>query len=160
MKFIIVTYMYNFDKILRQAWESGKVMCGVSAGSMCWFTYGNTLDPRILKEEVNKIDCLGFIDAYLSPHCQTEGKRESEISSIKYLDKIGISLSNCCAIEIIDGQYRIIKSKPDDDLFVPYALKTYWENNDLYEEEISNTEIFKPSDELLSKNIMCNKKIK
>ena len=27
----------GFDKILRQAWESGKVMCGVSAGANCWF---------------------------------------------------------------------------------------------------------------------------
>ena len=27
----------EFDKLLRKAWESGKVMCGISAVSICWF---------------------------------------------------------------------------------------------------------------------------
>lgn len=27
----------GFDKVLRNAWENGKVMCGVSAGANCWF---------------------------------------------------------------------------------------------------------------------------
>lgn len=27
----------GFDKVLRNAWKNGKVMCGVSAGANCWF---------------------------------------------------------------------------------------------------------------------------
>ena len=27
----------GFDIVLREAWENGKVMCGVSAGANCWF---------------------------------------------------------------------------------------------------------------------------
>jgi dipeptidase E len=28
---------HGFDKMLREAWESGVVLCGLSAGSLCWF---------------------------------------------------------------------------------------------------------------------------
>ena len=142
----------GFDKVLRNAWESGKVMSGISAGCIAWFSLGNTLNPELLKAECNKTEGLGFIDAYVSPHCQKEGKRESEIRSLKYIDKVGISLSNCTAIEIIDNQYRIIKSKPIEEVFEPYALKTYWDNGKLYEEELNNTTEFKELEELLDKN--------
>lgn len=140
----------GFDIILKEAWESGKVMCGVSAGAIAWFTYGNTLDPRMIDAECNKIYGLGFIDAYISPHCQKEGKRESEIRSLKYINKIGLSVSNCAAIEIIDDEYRIIKSKPIEDVFEPYVLKTFWKNEEMFEEEINNIQEFKPISDLLS----------
>ena len=29
---------HGVDEILREAWESGVVMCGLSAGSLCWFS--------------------------------------------------------------------------------------------------------------------------
>lgn len=150
-------YMINFwretgfDKVLREAWEAGKVMSGISAGCIAWFTLGNTLNPELLKAECNKTDGLGFIDAYVSPHCQKEGKRESEIRSLKYIDKVGISLSNCTAIEIVDDEYRIIKSKPSDESFEPYALKTYYKNGEYIEEELKNTDKFKDIKTLLKR---------
>lgn len=42
---------HNLDSLLRQAWESGTVLAGVSAGSICWHvggptdSYGKTLQP-------------------------------------------------------------------------------------------------------------------
>lgn len=147
----------GFDKLLIKAWEDGKVMCGVSAGAIAWFSLGNTNDPRFVNNECNKIPGLGFIDAYVSPHCQGEGKRESEIKSLKYIDKVGLSLSNCTAIEIINNEYRIIKSIPSDNKFIPYALKTYWLGEEFFEEEIKESLEFKSLSELLSKN---NKKKK
>ena len=32
----------GFDAILREAWEAGIAICGLSAGSMCWFEWGIT----------------------------------------------------------------------------------------------------------------------
>ena len=29
---------HGIDEILREAWESGVVLCGLSAGSLCWFS--------------------------------------------------------------------------------------------------------------------------
>ena len=155
-------YMINFwkktgfDKILKEAWESGKVMCGVSAGAICWFNSGFTDSPAFADKEVNKVDGLDFIDAYFTPHSQMSGKIDRIRASLKYIDKVGISLSNCTAIEIIDDEYRIIKSKPIEEQFEPFAYKTYWENGEMYENEITNTQEFKSLNDLLAKNI--NKK--
>ena len=33
---------HGVDAILREAWEAGVVLCGVSAGSLCWFAEGIT----------------------------------------------------------------------------------------------------------------------
>lgn len=141
----------GFDILLREAWLQGKVMCGVSAGAICWFSCGITDNPEYLNLEINKVDGLGFVDAYLSPHCQKEGKRERVNKSLKHIDKVGISLSNCTAIEIIDNEYKIIKTKPVEEVFEPYVLKSYYQDGKLVEEELNNLDDFKSLNELLSK---------
>ena len=141
----------GFDVLLKNAWESGKVMCGVSAGAICWFALGNTDVPGYKDADINQIPGLGFVDAYFSPHCNKEGKRESEIRSLKHIDKVGLSVSNCSAIEIIDDQYRVIKSTPADSSFKPYVLRTYWKNAKMFEEEIPESVDLKNLDLLLEK---------
>ena len=141
----------GFDKILKKAYEDGKVMCGISAGAMCWFNSGFTDDPKLNDVEINRIYCLDLIDSYFTPHCQKEGKMERVRNSLKFIDKVGLSLSNCTAIEIIDNEYRIIKSKPIEEIFEPFAYKTYWENDNMFEEELYASIEFKPLDELLSR---------
>ena len=37
-----VWHAHGIDEILREAWHAGVVLCGVSAGSLCWFTEGVT----------------------------------------------------------------------------------------------------------------------
>ncbi len=139
----------GFDNCLREAWEAGKVMCGVSAGAICWFSSGNTLAPDYREKEVNEIPGLGFVDAYLSPHCNAEGKRESELRSLRHINKVGLSLSNCAAIEIVDDGYRILKSTPADAAFRPYALRTFRKDGVMHEEELSESDDMKPLGELL-----------
>ena len=139
----------GFDSLLKRAWEAGKVMCGLSAGAICWFALGNTDSPGYREKEVNKIPGLGFVDAYFSPHCQNEWKRQSEINSLKHINKVGISVSNCAAVEIVGDKYRIISSTPADRSFAPYALRTFWKNGAMYESELASSEEFKPLDELL-----------
>ena len=141
----------GFDIILKQAYESGKVMCGISAGAICWFNSGFTDDPKLVNVEVNRIYALDLIDAYFVPHCQREGKLDRVKNSLKHIDKVGILLSNCVAIEIIDDKYRIIKTKPIEEEFEPFAYKTYWDNEQMIEEEINNND-YKPLNELLNKN--------
>ena len=141
----------GFDKILKKAYESGKVMCGISAGAICWFNSGFTDDPKMNDVEINRIYALDLVDAYFTPHCQKEGKMERVRNSLKYIDKVGISLSNCTAIEIIDDKYRLIKTKPIEEDFLPFAYKTYWNNGKMFEEEINSTQEFKLINDLLCK---------
>jgi len=141
----------GFDIILKKAYESGKVMCGISAGAICWFNSGFTDDPRLKDVEINRIYALNLVDAYLTPHCQKDGKMDRVRNNLKHIDKVGISLSNCTAIEIIDDKYRLIKTKPIEEEFEPYAYKTYWDNGKMYEEIINSTKELKPIKDLLNK---------
>ena len=50
---------YEVEVNLIKAYEDGKVMCGNSAGGICWFKYGNTVNP-INKGKLIKQECFGF----------------------------------------------------------------------------------------------------
>ena len=43
----------GFDKVLRKAWEDGKVMCGVSAGANCWFKECSSDSLQIKMVKIN-----------------------------------------------------------------------------------------------------------
>lgn len=62
---------HGLDRILREAWERGVVLCGISAGSMCWFSAGVTTSygpPRA-------VPGLGFLRPSNSVHYSSEPAR-------------------------------------------------------------------------------------
>jgi peptidase E len=70
---LAVWRVHGVDAILRDAWEAGVVMCGMSAGALCWFEGGTTdsfgLDLAPLH------DGLGLIPGSFSPHYDGEAQR-------------------------------------------------------------------------------------
>ena len=42
LNLIAIWRVHGIDEILRDAWQNGTVLCGLSAGSMCWFERGIT----------------------------------------------------------------------------------------------------------------------
>ena len=52
------------------------------------------------------VDCLNFINAFFSPHCNIANENTNRLQhmkeSLKNSELIGLGISNCCAIEIID----------------------------------------------------------
>ncbi len=64
--------MHGVDACLRQAWQAGAVLCGVSAGMLCWFL-GGVSDSFGGLEALN--DGLGFVDATACPHYDSEPER-------------------------------------------------------------------------------------
>ena len=147
----------GFDKILYDAWQAGKVISGVSAGAVCWFTACNS-DSLIIQNKFNakleSVDCLNWINAYLTPHCDEEGRYTSSKEQLKDNNYVGIMLSNCSALEIIDDKYRIITSPvKEHNIKNAYAIKGYWLNNKYYEEKLDLSNEFKPLISLLEKNL-------
>jgi dipeptidase E len=62
---------HGIDEILREAWEAGVVLCGLSAGSLCWFSEAVTNfhgDPR-------RIEGLGLLPFSNCVHYQQESER-------------------------------------------------------------------------------------
>jgi dipeptidase E len=62
----------GIDVILRRAWDSGIVLGGASAGSLCWFEEGTT-DSR--PKELTTVKCLGFLKGSHCPHYDREPDR-------------------------------------------------------------------------------------
>ena len=62
---------HGLDEILREAWQAGIVLAGLSAGSMCWFEYGVTKSvgrPAVTRG-------LGFLPGSNSVHYDGEPER-------------------------------------------------------------------------------------
>ena len=101
LNMIAIWKAQGIDVALRKAWESGVVLGGGSAGSLCWFEHGST-DSR--PGELTKVDGLGFISGSHSPHYDAESQRRplywSKIKSGEYKpgyacdDRAGIYFEN------------------------------------------------------------------
>ena len=63
---------WGVDRILRQAWQQGTVLSGVSAGAICWFEQGLT---DSIPGKLTSLDCLGFLSGSCSPHFDGEPER-------------------------------------------------------------------------------------
>ena len=101
--------------LLRKAAERGAVMCGVSAGAMCWFAQGYTdrdfYDPAIANPSYRLISGLGFIPAVCCPHYDEPG-RDSFDSACATYDLPGVALENDVAL-VFDGEkYSFVKNNP------------------------------------------------
>jgi dipeptidase E len=66
--------VHGVDKALEKAWNAGVILCGGSAGSLCWFECGTT-DSFNLYELEPLYDGLGFLPGSHCPHYDGEAQR-------------------------------------------------------------------------------------
>ena len=52
--------------LLREAYERGKILCGLSAGAICWFE--RMYSDSVVEGEYTMYDGLGWIKGKISPH--------------------------------------------------------------------------------------------
>ena len=71
---LAVWRIHGVDAALRAAWESGVVLCGVSAGANCWFE-ASTTDSYGLGRADALGDGLGFLAGSFCPHYDGEPER-------------------------------------------------------------------------------------
>ena len=69
---LAVWRLHGVDRALRTAWESGVVLCGISAGSLCWFEGGITDSFGELRAFTNG---LGLLRGSNCPHYDVEPGR-------------------------------------------------------------------------------------
>ena len=139
----------GIDKLLIAAQSQGKVLCGISAGSICWFSAGNS-DSRKFKNpqaDYIKVTGLGIIEALHCPHFDSESERKQSLKKmLKNYPGVAIALEDCTALQIVGDAYRILKNKPDSK-----AYKIYWQAGVFHEESISIQENFRALSGLLKK---------
>ena len=139
----------GFGEILKDAWQKGKVMCGLSAGGNCWFKECTTDYMQMLygdDQPLIGVKALGFIDGHFTPHGEKEGRDLSLKEILKTSDQVGFLTSRNAAIEIIDDEYRILTSSPER-----FVRKCYWKDNKYTDEALDVSKEFKPLTELVTK---------
>jgi len=70
---LAVWRVHGLDAILREAWNQGVVLCGISAGANCWFAASTTdsFGPALQALPHG----LGFLPGSVSPHYDGEASR-------------------------------------------------------------------------------------
>lgn len=130
---------HNFDELLKIACMEGKVLCGISAGANCWFSYSCS---DYLQMELNDpdapyitVDGLCIVDLIFNPHANCKGRLEGIRDILKSNRKTGLSLSNNMAIEIVDEEYKLIEGISSDGE-ERFAILGYWEDGEYYTEKV------------------------
>jgi aminopeptidase N len=69
---------WGLDSLLEEAYKNGVIMCGVSAGAICWFNKGIT---DSWADDLAIMDCLGFVDGVCCPHYDEEPARRPYVKA-------------------------------------------------------------------------------
>lgn len=104
---------WGVDKILKQAYEQGTVLAGVSAGFVCWFEECVT---DSIPHKYTAMSCLGFLKGSGCPH-YTNAKGRPEAYH-RLLEKGSISdgyaADDGVALHFVDGKLeRAVSSRSD-----------------------------------------------
>ncbi len=150
LRMMMIWRRFSVDKILKKAYKKGIVLSGISAGSICWFKYGNSDSRKFTSKthQLIKVRGLGFIDALNCPHYDVEPHRRNNLKKMMRTTPkvVAIALDNCCALEVIDNKFRIIKSKTN-----ARAHKIYWKKGKYFKQEIPSIKKFEDLSNLLKK---------
>lgn len=109
---------WNLDKLLKDAYEKGVVMSGVSAGANCWFERA-VVDSW--EEDLRVIDCMGFVKGNCCPHYDEEPQRRPAVK--KFLED-GIvdsfySVEGNCALHIKnDDEYLSVDFGKEKNAYI------------------------------------------
>ena len=94
----------------------------------------------------------GYFQVMVDIYDKMYGCSCKDLKSVKELIKtsgqIGLAMSNCTALEIIDDQYRLITSDASYYNIEAYGLKLYWKDEEYFEEKIDTSPEFKPLNDL------------
>jgi peptidase E len=125
---------WRLDEILRQAWEAGVVLAGLSAGAICWFEQGVT---DSVPGQFGPLDCLGYLEGSCCPHYDAETERRPAYHRLLRTGAIepGYALDDGAALHFIgESLHRVVTSRPEAQA---HAVKVV--AGDIREQSLENT---------------------
>ena len=114
---LAVWRLHGVDQALRRAWESGIILCGISAGMNCWFESSVTDSFGPLRE---LCDGLGLIRGSACPHFDGEAQRRPVYHRLIRDKRLpaGVAADDGAAIHYVDGEiHRCIASRPNAQVY-------------------------------------------
>ena len=110
---LAVWRLHGMDKELRRAWQAGVVLCGVSAGALCWFEGGITDSFGSSFSALH--DGLGFLKGGFCPHYDGESQRRPSLHREITRGLLPtIAADDGAAVHFIDTKFaEVISSRPN-----------------------------------------------
>ena len=141
------------DKVIETAYRKGIPLSGLSAGCICWYAWGHSNSGFFYSSEgwtgFTRVKGMGLINAFACPNPQgvTDGRlREPDFHRrVMQHGGVGLGIGNNCAIEWVDGRYRVITSEEGAG-----AYRVFKRKGELVVEPIDQRKEFAPVDELLN----------
>jgi peptidase E len=101
---------WGLDSLIREAWESGTVLAGLSAGAICWFEEALT---DAWADRLSAVAGLGFLQGSCCPHFSNERERRPAYHRLLLSGSIspGLGIDDDCAVHFCDTKpRRVIKA--------------------------------------------------
>ena len=140
---------HGVDRELRSAMKRDAVLCGSSAGSIAWFSWGNSDSYKTQQDPTRlaRVRGLGFVNALICPHYDVERHRRPSLKAMmKKHAGVAIALDEHCALVVRDDSYRVLASVKGRK-----AYRVYWKNGEYIEEQLVPSKEFRPLGPLLAK---------
>jgi len=108
---------WGLPELLREAWQSGVLLAGVSAGAICWFEQGVT---DSFAGDLRVLNCLGFLEGSCCPHYDGEADRRPALHKFLQHGEIlpGYALDDGAALHFHNREiHRIVSSRPQTNAY-------------------------------------------
>jgi peptidase E len=122
---------HGLDAILRQAWESGVVMAGISAGMICWFASAAT--DSFGDDQLRMVPALGLLAGSACAHYANVPYRRGEFQRLIHGGAAaGIAADDGVALVYADRELEEAVSVSDD----AFAYRVRLDSDGITEEPI------------------------
>lgn len=118
-------------------------MSGMSAGSICWFRYGNS--NSFYDDKPFRVTGMGWFDLLVCPHYDSEPFRQDAMKKMmeRTPHMVGLALDEYAALEIVNDTYRIHLFKSGAQV-----QKCYWAGDGYVMEQVKPQQAYAPLQEL------------
>ena len=101
---LAVWRVHGLDRLTRVAYERGAVLCGVSAGAICWFEGGTTDSFGSLRE---LRDGVGLLKGSFTPHYDSEADRRPALRrALESGLPAGLAADDYAAAHFVEGEFH------------------------------------------------------
>ena len=102
---------WGIPDLLREAWDSGIVLAGVSAGAICWFDGGLT---DSWAGGLRFLECLGFLPGSCCPHYDGEAERRPSLHRLLARGDMppGVAIEDWTGVHFQNNEiHRVVSAK-------------------------------------------------
>ena len=102
---------HGLDEVLREAWEAGVILCGGSAGALCWFGHGLS---SFHEGPVRRIEGLGLLPVSCAVHYNEEpGRRDAYLRAVSDGMPAGYGVGDSAALHFVGTDLaEVVSSRP------------------------------------------------